>query len=203
VRLFLVRHGETDHNRRGLALGREDVPLNERGVWQARRTGEALAGEPLTAVYSSPLRRARATAEQVASPHGLAVQVEERLIEMEIGEVEGFTFAEVRERHPGLLEAWMSEDGPGQPMPGGERLLDVDERAWSVVGDLAARHGDETVAVVAHNFVILCVLTHALGLPLAGFRQLKHAPAAVAELEFRAESIRAVRLNDTQHLQVG
>lgn len=203
MRLLLVRHGETEYNRRGLALGRDDVPLNERGLWQARRAGEALSGEPLTAVYSSPLRRALDTAEQVASPHGLEVRVEERLIEMEIGDVEGYTFAEVRERHPGLLEAWMSDDGPSQPMPGGERLLDVDERAWAVVSDLAARHGDETVAVVAHNFVILCVLTRALALRLAEFRQLKHAPAAVAELEIGAKSIRAVRLNDTQHLQEG
>jgi broad specificity phosphatase PhoE len=203
MRLFLVRHGETEYNRRGLALGRDDVPLNERGVWQARRTGEALADEPLTAVYSSPLKRALATAEQVAAPHGLEVRVEERLIEMEIGEAEGLTFAEVRERHPGLLEAWTGPDGPSQPMPGGERLLDVDERAWGAVADLAAAHAGDTLALVAHNFVILCILTRALGLPLAEFRQLRHSVGAIAELEFRPESIAAVRLNDMSHLQEG
>src|SRR3990172_1857428 len=57
VRLFLVRHGETESNRLGLALGRSDVPLNERGRWQAERLAGALRGEPLAAVYSRPLRR--------------------------------------------------------------------------------------------------------------------------------------------------
>ncbi|OGO47109.1 MAG: hypothetical protein A2W34_03185 [Chloroflexi bacterium RBG_16_64_32] len=201
MRLFLVRHGETESNRRGLALGRDDVPLNERGLWQAERLGRALAPEPLAAVYSSPLRRTLDTARAVASPHGVDVQTEERLVEMDIGEADGLTFEEVRSRFPGLLEAWVSDKGPTQAMPGGERLLDVQERAWSAIADLAARHNEETVAAVTHNFVILTLLVRVLGLDLVQFRRLRHSVGAVSVLDTRPKRFTLVRLNDTCHLE--
>ena len=201
MRLFLVRHGETESNRLNLALGRDDVPLNERGLWQAERVAQALAREPLAAVYSSPLRRALDTARAVAAPHGLAVQIEQGLLEMDIGEVDGLTLAEVGSRYPGLLEAWASEEGPDQPMPGGERLVDVQERAWAAVQDLAARHADETVAAVAHNFVILTLLVRVLGIRLAQFRRLRHSLAAVSVIDFLPARVLLVRLNDTCHLE--
>jgi len=201
VRLFLVRHGQTESNRLNLVLGRDDVPLNERGLWQAERVARALAREPLAAVYSSPLQRALDTARAVAAPHDLAVQIEQGLIEMDIGEVDGLTLAEVGSRYPGLLKAWASEEGPDQPMPGGERLVDVQERAWAAVQDLAARHADETVAAVAHNFVILTLLVRVLGIRLAQFRRLRHSLAAVSVIDFLPARVLLVRLNDTCHLE--
>lgn len=201
MRLFLVRHGETESNRLNLALGRDDVPLNERGLWQAERVAQALAREPLAAVYSSPLRRTLDTARAVAGPHGLAVQIEERLVEMDIGEADGLTLAEVGSRYPGLLEAWASEEGPTRAMPGGERLVDVQERAWPAVQDLAARHGNEAVAAVTHNFVILSVLIRVLGMELAQFRRLRHSVGAVSVVDFLPARVTLVRLNDTCHLE--
>lgn len=201
MRLYLVRHGETESNRLGLALGRDDVPLNERGRWQAERLGRALASEPLAAVYASPLVRALDTARAVAEPHGLTVEIDERLVEMEIGEVDGLSFDEVRKRYPDLLAAWAGEQGPTRAMPGGERLLDVQERAWQAVSELAARNADESIAVVTHNFVILSVLARALGIELSQFRRLRHAVAAVSVLDFSPKRVMAVRLNDTCHLE--
>ena len=199
--LLLVRHGETESNRQGLALGRADVPLNERGRWQAGRLAEALAGELLSTVYSSPLLRTLHTAEAIAEKHGLPVQIEPRLIEMDIGEADGMTFAEVRTRFPGLLEAWVGPDGPERPMPGGERLLDVQGRAWKTVQHLASVHPEQSVCVVSHNFVILSILASALGIDLAHFRRLRHSVAAVSVLDIRADRARLQRLNDTCHLE--
>ncbi|KKK76315.1 hypothetical protein LCGC14_2864920 [marine sediment metagenome] len=201
MRLYLVRHGETESNRRGLALGQDDVPLNEHGLWQAERVGRALASEPLVAVYSSPLRRALDTAGAVAGHHGREVQVEGRLIEMDVGELDGLTFDEVRKRYPDLLEKWVGEPGPTQTLPGGERLVDVQERAWALVNELAARHGDEAIAAVSHNFVILSLLTRALGIELAQFRRLRHSVGAVSVLDFSPKRVKLVRLNDTCHLE--
>jgi len=201
VRLFLVRHGETEYNRQGLALGRSDLPLTERGRWQAERLAAALAGEPVAAVYSSPLQRALDTARPIAERHGLSVQVDGGLLEMDIGETEGLAFAEVRARYPDLLRIWTSADGPTQPMPGGERLMDVEARGWRFVEGLAARHGDESVVAVSHNFVILCILSRVMGLALADFRRLRHAVAAVSVVEFRPDRMRVLRLNDVCHLE--
>ncbi len=200
MRLYLVRHGETESNRLGLALGRADVPLNERGLWQAQRLAAALAGEPIAAVYSSPLCRALDTAGPIASALGLPVEIEPGLVEMEIGEVEGLTFAEIRARFPGLLKAWMSPEGQARGMPGGERLVDVQARAWGAVQAIADGHPEQSACAVTHNFVILSVLTRVLGLDLAEFRRLRHAVAAVSVLDLRPGRGRIITLNDTCHL---
>jgi len=201
VRLILVRHGETEYNRQGLALGRSDVPLNERGREQARLLARALAREPISAVYSSPLRRCLDTAQEIARPHGLVVEALPALIEMDIGETEGLTYAQVRERYPDLLQRWLGPDPAAATMPGGEGLPAVQERAWEAIAALAQRHPQDTVVVVTHNFVILCILTRALGMPLSAFRRLRHEVAAVSVLEVEGERMTLVRLNDTCHLR--
>jgi broad specificity phosphatase PhoE len=202
MRLFLVRHGETDHNRNNLALGRADVPLNETGLRQAEALAGALAKEEIAAVYSSPLQRALTTAAPIAAAHGLEVMSEDALIEMDVGEMDGLAFSEVREKFPGLLERWRGEDGPEQPMGGGERLIDVRERAWAALGRIAPEHEDEGVCVVTHNFVILALLTQALGLDLANHRRLRHSVAAISRLDWDADGRpQIVSLNDTCHLR--
>ena len=202
MQLFLVRHGQTESNRRGLALGRADVPLNDHGRWQAQRLAEALAGERLAAVYASPLQRALETANGIAAAQGLEVTPEPRLIEMDIGQLDGLTFPEIRARFPGLLEAWVSGPGPEVTMPGGERLIDVQERALDAVRDLAQRHPEENVCAIAHNFVILGLLTAALGIGLANFRRVRQSVAAISVLDVRPPRTRVLRLNDICHLEV-
>ncbi len=205
MRLLLIRHGETAHNAEQLALGREDVPLNERGLRQARALGEALAGAAqfgtIAALYSSPLQRATATASPLAEALDLDVQVEDGLIEMEIGEVEGQTFTQVRERYPDFLRLWLSDGLADVHMPGGESLRQVQERAWAAIEAIRDRHPDGTVATVSHNFVILTVLCRALGLPLARFRSLRHDLAAVSVLELTPERETVLTLNDRCHLR--
>lgn len=200
MRLFLVRHGETESNRRGLALGRADVPLNENGRQQALQVAAALSEEALRAVYASPLARTVETAQSIASPHGLTVEIEPGLIEMDVGEVEGMTFAELREHYPDLLQIWAGARGPRTAMPGGERLLDVQQRAVAALRLVAKRHPDGPVCVVTHNFVILSLLVDLLAIDLAAFRRLRHAVGGITTLEFNAARTRLVRLNDTCHL---
>ncbi len=202
VQIFLVRHGQTESNRLGLALGRADVPLNEHGRWQAQRLGEALVGERLAAVYSSPLQRTWETAQAIAAAQGLEVTPEPRLIEMDIGQLDGLTFAKIRVRFPGLLEAWVSGPGPGVTMPGGERLIDVQERALDAVRELGERRPHESVCAVSHNFVILCLLTAALGIDLADFRRVRQSVGAISVLDVRQQRMRMLRLNDVCHLEV-
>ncbi|MCH8949327.1 MAG: histidine phosphatase family protein [Chloroflexi bacterium] len=205
MRLLLIRHGETDRNAGRIALGREDVPLNERGRAQAQALAAGLAAsgpdEPIAAVYSSPLQRALATAQPLARALDLEVQTEDGLIEMDVGEAEGRALSELQERFPDFLRAWRSDQVADVPMPGGESLRQVQERAWGAVESLRERHDNETVAVVSHNFVILTLLCRALDLPLARFRRLKHDLAAVSILEIAKERQAVLSLNDRCHLR--
>lgn len=198
--LYLVRHGETEANRAGLALGRADVPLNERGLRQARSLGDALAGKPFAAVYTSPLKRAMDTAKAISAPHGLSPVLEPGLIEMDIGELDGLSFTAIRERHPELLAKWASPEGPVVARFGSESLADVQERGWRSLEALANRHQDETVCAVTHNFVILSVLARALDMELSNFRRLRHGLAAISLLEFGAHRVRVRHLNESCHL---
>jgi broad specificity phosphatase PhoE len=200
TRLFLVRHGQTESNREGLALGRADVPLNDLGRRQAGCVASALIAESLVAVYASPLTRAVETARPVAAAHGLESRPEPGLIEMDIGELDGLTFGEVRERYPQLLEAWTGEDGPNQAMPGGERLIDVQQRASLAIEAIAERHADRSVCIVTHNFVLLSIAAQFLGAGLPAFRRLRHSVGGITTLDAERGRWRVVRLNDTCHL---
>ena len=196
VRLFLIRHGETDHNKRGLALGRADVPLNGHGQNQVRKLASATAREPLTTIYSSPLRRALDTATAIADVRGLPVQVQESLVEMDIGEAEGLPYEEVRKRYPRIMTAGGCED----ILPNAERLLDVQRRAWGFVEMIQGNHFGEDVAVVSHNMVILSLLTKVLSIDLGQFRCLRQSTASLSVIEMTANRAVVVRLNDTCHL---
>lgn len=200
MRIVLVRHGETDVNKAGLALGRADVALNETGLWQAQQVAGALRHEEIAAVYSSPLRRALATAAAIAQEHRLPVTIEEGLIEMDIGELDGLAFPQVRERYPDFMEAWLGRETATAAMPGGERLAEVQERAWATLAGIRDRHPEGTAVAVTHNFVILCLLCRVLGMELADFRRLRHSVAGVTTFEFRDGRAILVRLNDTCHL---
>lgn len=198
--IFIVRHGETESNRKGLALGRADPPLNELGMLQAKRLGEALRDEGFAAVYASPLQRALNTAERIAEACGLSVTVDRSLIEMDVGELDGLDFKAVREKYPGFIERWLSSDGPGEKMPGGESLVTVQERALSFLDRVTSEHAGANVCAVSHNFVILALLASVLGMDLSSFRRLRHGVAAVSVVEREGGGWRLAKMNDTCHV---
>lgn len=200
MRLFLFRHGETDYNRDGLTLGREDTPLNDLGRQQAEAIAAAYAGESFAAIYASPLQRARDTAAPVARRLGLPVAIEPDLTEMDVGELGSLTGRELREKHGAFLDDWLGPDVADVRMPAGETLREVQARAWAVLERLASRHGEDRIAVFTHNFVVLAVLCRALSLDLSGFRRLRQDLAAVSLLTITAETSRLDRMNDGCHL---
>ena len=138
--ILLVRHGETAANRARLALGRADPPLTDRGREQAAALAARLAGSGATRVLSSPLARARATAEAIAGALGVAVEEDARLVELDYGEWDERSFAEFP---PDDLVRWRT-DASFAP-PGGESLLAVGARVASLCQELVT--GDPVVAV--------------------------------------------------------
>jgi len=199
MRLILVRHGETEHNRGQLTLGRADVPLNERGRAQARALAVSFARPP-AAVYTSPLARASETASAIATAAGAALRVEEALIEMDVGEMEHLTREELRGRYPEFVAQWLSPECGDACMPGGETLREVQARAWEAIERMRGEYREGDVVAVTHNFVILTLLCRALDLPLPSFRRLRQALAAKTVLDLQGGAATLLQLNDTAHL---
>jgi broad specificity phosphatase PhoE len=198
MRLILVRHGQTDHNRDQLTLGRADVPLNERGRAQAAALAASFRAAP-DALYASPLGRTIETATPIGERVGCALTVEHALIEMDVGEMEHLTGAALRERYPDFIQAWLT-DAADARMPGGESLREVQERAWAAVMRMRAAHPEGTVVAVTHNFVILTLVCRTLALPLGEFRRVRQALAARTVLDITERSSTLVQLNDNAHL---
>ena len=198
-RVILVRHAESEANRDGRFLGVADPPLTPLGMRQVGAVAEALQGEVVGRALSSPLQRARTTAEAIATRHGVAVEVTGALAEMDIGEMEGLKAEEARERFGEFLRRWRGEEAAGLPMPGGESLQDVQERAWSVVEPLLDE-GSGAAVVVTHNFVIRALLCRALEIDLNQFRRFAVDLASRSVLEASDGRITLAALNDGCHL---
>ena len=141
------------------------------------------------------------TAKAIANPHGLPVTPEDRLIEMDVGELEGLAFPEISERYPDLFEKWRGPGGPAYRLPGSsESLADLQVRAREAIEEMLEGHPEDTVVAVTHNFVILALLSWLIGLDLAEFRRLRHSLAAISVVELRPGHVQVISLNDTCHL---
>jgi probable phosphoglycerate mutase len=185
LRLFLIRHGEAAANTEMRYLGTRDDPLTERGAEQARLLARALAELPIQAVYSSPLSRATATADPIASALGLPVRPEARLREAAFGEWEGLTRAEVMARGAAdceLLARWEC-DAAAAP-PSGESLAEVAGRVRDLVRDLAEGHAGASIALVSHVTPIKALIASALGAPLESARRFFLDPATVSVVDW-------------------
>ncbi|MFT8317839.1 MAG: histidine phosphatase family protein [Sporolactobacillus sp.] len=150
--ICLVRHGETDWNSLGRLQGREDIPLNERGREQADLVGRFLEKEPFTAIYTSPLLRAKQTAETINRYlGGLPLNVTSDFIEKDYGEASGMTVAE-RDAH-----------FPDGKIPGMEFFNQIEQRVRHGLSEIEQAHPADQVLLVAHGGlinVILSVFSH-------------------------------------------
>ena len=155
--IAFVRHGETKPNREGLLLGRSDVPLTERGREQADVLAKAFTDRGVGRVLTSPLRRARETAEPIASACGVSLEIDERLVEIDYGEWEATPFARL---DPAIATRWR-RDREFAP-PGGESLAVVAARTGSLCDELLAAATDDVIVAVSHVSPIKAAVTWAL-----------------------------------------
>ncbi len=198
LRLFLLRHGETQWNRERRYQGCVDVRLCPEGVAQAEAVSLALAERPLAAIYSSPLRRALETAEAIAAPHRLPVRIDAAFREICHGLWEGLTAGEVRARFPDLSAQWRVTPET-VTMPEGESVKEVRARVLDGLERLRANHDGETVCLVAHGTPVRLLILEALGVTPERLWVLHCPPAGLSELEFNSGSATLRRLNVVNH----
>lgn len=166
--LWLVRHGETEWTVSRRHTGKTDIPLTERGEQDTHVLAGALAEHPFAAVFTSPLQRARRTAALA----GFAdAQVDGDLAELDYGEYEGRTSADIRKERPDWL-LW--RDGS----PGGESMEDAGRRADGVIERISAVDGD--VLLFGHGHFSRVLAARMLGLPAPEGRLLMLSPGSVS-----------------------
>ncbi len=200
MNLLLMRHGQTEWNQAMRTQGRTDIPLDETGRAQAVLAAERLKNLHLSAIYTSPLLRARQTAEAVAIQHGLNVIPHPLLVERDFGIWEGEEFSALTNKYPDGIRLWR-EDPVAYTPENAESLTDVLARCTTFLKELCARHGDEEkVLVVSHSIPLRLMVAHLIGLPPARLHSLRMDNAAYTELLLREKYNTLLVLNDTGHL---
>jgi len=156
----------------------------------------------IDAIYSSPLKRAFDTAQAIASRHRLTVQVEPDLREMEVGELEGISIAELGTSFGQFLLQWRQGQGL-EKLPGGESVVELADRVWATVQPIIKRHDQETVVVVSHFFTVVVTICQALGWPLATLERIRVQTGSISIIDLEDGQTRLVSLGDTCHLKEG
>ncbi|MFJ6774269.1 bifunctional RNase H/acid phosphatase [Kitasatospora sp. NPDC091257] len=200
----LLRHGETPltPEKRFSGSGGSDPELSDKGRWQAERAAEALAARgSVQAVVASPMRRTRQTAETVAARLGLEIRYEDGLREVDFGDWEGLTFAEVRERYPDDLTAWLGS-AKARPTGSGESFTTLTHRAGVARDKILARYAGKTVLVVSHVSPIKTLVRLAIGAPPDSMYRMELSAASICAVQYYADGNASLRLlNDTSHLR--
>jgi probable phosphoglycerate mutase len=195
--LLLVRHGVTAHTTEKQfsgGLAGSNPGLTDEGRAQVRATADWLAplAQEIDAVIASPVRRTTESAEILGARLGRKVVVEDGLAEMEFGSWDGLTFAEISERYPDEMEAWLGslDHTPG----GGESFRVVEKRVLASLERVLSEHAGRTVLAVSHVTPIKVLVAQALGAPLESVFRMELAPASVTVLSFFSDGKASLRM---------
>jgi len=195
----LLRHGQTPMSVQKRYAGRSDPQLTEAGVQQAAAAAKRLASADFGVIVTSPLLRTVQTAQAVAAVTGAAVVTDDGFRETDFGAWEGLTFAEVRERWPAELSAWLAD--PEIAPPGGESFTDVSARVIAALDRMLAARAGQTVLIVSHVTPIKTLVAAALLAPPAALYRMHLDVAALCEIDWYADGPAVLRsFNDTSHL---
>ena len=201
MQLTIIRHGQSVWNDRRLIQGQQDPPLNEAGREQAQQVADALAGSRIGSVHASDLLRARQTAQPIAERLGVLLVLRPEFREIAMGEWEGLTEEQARERDPALHAAWKRDSIANRP-PGGESYLELFGRLRTALGELPG--GDTDLVVVTHYTAGRALIAVALGAPVEAVRWFRLDNGSLSRLRrTRAGSWQLVALNDVSHLSPG
>jgi probable phosphoglycerate mutase len=197
---ILLRHGQTEFSTERRFAGRGDIALTDTGRRQAAAAAGRLTARGIDAIVTSPLQRARRTAESVAAATGAPLSVDDGLVEADFGKWEGLTFGEAAQRWPDEMAAWLASADVAPP--GGESLADAARRVVTALDRLLAAHERATLLLVSHVTPIKTLACRALLAPPAAMFRIHLDVASLTEIDWFADGPVLLRsLNDTAHLR--
>lgn len=199
-RLFIIRHGETDFNRKDMMQGRGiDAPLNETGKKQSHQLATALKMETADQVIASSMMRSIQTAQTLAISQSLPIQSYDELDEMNFGKLEGKKSSEIEDELKRIHNEW-ALGNISLPMPGGESPLEVFERANGKLQELLLGPKSKTLFIVLHGRLIRILLSEWLGYGLKNMHKIDHHNGAIYHVIKNGASFEEVYLNKKDHM---
>jgi phosphoserine phosphatase len=200
TRLLLIRHGHVEGIDPARFRGRADIPLTPLGRRQAEATAQRIAAHwRVGAVYSSPLQRCVVTAAAIASACAVSSALLEALCDLDYGDWQWKTHAQVRSSAPELFERWHTAPQLMR-FPGGESLQDLVARVAGALSHVLAQHGADTVVLVGHDSVNRALLLQLLDQPLSAYWVLQQQPCGISEVVVDGTQVQVMRVNETAHL---
>ncbi|MCX7857612.1 MAG: histidine phosphatase family protein [Deltaproteobacteria bacterium] len=201
MKIFVIRHGETEWNREEIFRGKRDIPLNENGRDQAKKTAIFLAPFRINRIYSSPLVRAKETASIIGESHSVPVEIAEEFSDMNFGTWEGLSLREVQDLYPEEFNKWKNNP-QGWKVEGAETLKDVRRRVFKGLKKLIKNAQDnDKIALVTHRVICKIIAMIFLGIPNSGFWRVKFDPASVSIFEKNDVGFTTTLINGTFHLK--
>ena len=196
--VFLLRHGETVNTLDGPLRynGHFDVDITPKALAQMAQRGLELSRFNVTKVYASDLSRCRQGGEIIAEKIGCPLTLKRNLREMKMGDWEGLTLAEVKERFPEQVTKKFA-DFHNYRIPGSETIKEVESRIYPEFDDIVSQHRHETIVIIAHGGVNLLLLTRALGLPSRDIFTLNQDFGCINHLQIGDDFTKVVMMNSS------
>ncbi len=200
--LIFVRHGETIWSRtqQHTFRGRIDIPLNERGIQQARSVGQLLKDKNIQYIYSSPLKRALDTAKEITRFHKLKIRIHEGFIDLDFGDWQGKLHEDIKRQYPEHYQKWLVEPHK-MKFPNGENLDIVRSRIESAIKELYSQHKSGSIVITTHGAVLRVILCYLHGVGNDRYWDFSMDNCAVTIAEFDGNEFKIVVENENKHLK--
>lgn len=201
MKIYLIRHGQTDWNIQGRIQGSHDIPLNEAGQRQAEQVAKGMDSRRVSRIFSSTLTRAAETAEKIGSRQKAEICSMPQLIEVEFGKWEGMTWEEIMEAYPKEYRLWALNPDEVAP-PGGETQDQVISRCAQAIKEiLRITGGREDVAIVSHGATIAYLISYMMrNDPDIESIIVENASITTINYSPLTENFMLLEMNDTSHI---
>lgn len=201
MKIYLIRHGQTDWNIQGRIQGSHDIPLNETGRAQAELLAKGMDSRPVSKIFSSSLIRATETAERISTRQKVEICPMPQLIEVEFGKWEGMTWDEIMEAYPKEYALWASCPDEASPPEGETRDHVISRCVWTIREILRITGGREDVAIVSHGATIAYLISYMMqDHPEVESIIVENASITTVNYSPLTEDFMLLEMNDTSHM---
>ncbi|BBE31492.1 phosphoglycerate mutase [Tepiditoga spiralis] len=199
MNIYIVRHGESEHNKAGIWQGLLDGELSEVGIEQARKLSNKLQNEKIDAIYSSKLKRAMKTADIIAEKHNLKVERYKEFNECKIELWNGYSINDVFTKFSSEFEEWANN--PWTIIEGVESMGNLQKRVVEKFLKIVKKHSEEdTILIVSHGLALRTIIHWIFEMPLNKYRKIHLYNTSLTKIKYEKDTFSIEFLNDTSHL---